>query len=147
MRSPEELRAVAMRFFDTFNAHDLDGLDRDIIGEEYIQHSPGVDPSRKALVDYLALTLNAFDDGRFVVDDMLAEGDKVLIRWTFLGTHTGYYGAMAPTGRVITIKGMDLWRYNAADKIAEAWFYMDMSGVRPPAGTKKPQPQMQGVAV
>ena len=147
MRSPEALRAVAMRFFDTFNAHDLDGLDLDIIGAEYVQHSPGVPPTRAALIAYLDKTIKAFDDGRFVVDDMLAEGDKVLIRWTFLGTHTGYYGGMAPTGRVITITGMDLWRYNDADKIAEAWFYMDMSGVRAPAPAKQAHPHLQGAAV
>ncbi len=141
MRSPEEMRALAMRFFDTFNAHDLEGLDNDIIGEEYIQHSPGVDPGRAALIAYLDKTIKAFDNGRFEVDDMIAEGDRVLIRWTFLGTHTGPYGNMAPTGRDITIKGMDFWRYNEAGKIAEAWFYMDMSGVRAPVKQPQAQPE------
>jgi steroid delta-isomerase-like uncharacterized protein len=131
MRSPEELKALANRFFDYFNSRNLEGLDKEVVGEEYIQHSPGVDPSRQALISYLEKTLIAYDDGRFDVDDMVAEGDKVLIRWTFKGKHTGPYGAMPPTGRLITIKGMDLWRYNQAGKIAEAWFYMDMSDVRP----------------
>lgn len=144
MRSPEEVRTLAMRFFDTFNAHDLEGLDRDVVGEEYIQHSPGVPPNRAALIAYLDKTLKAFDDARFVVDDMIAEGDKVLIRWTFIGTHTGNYGAIPPSGRVITITGMDLWRYNDAGKIAEAWFYMDMSNIHG-AKAVKPAPVAQGV--
>lgn len=136
MRSPEELRALAARFFDYFNSRNLEGLDNEVVGEEYIQHSPGVDPSRKALIDYLERTMIAYDEGRFDVDDMIAEGDKVLIRWTFSGKHTGPFGTVLPSGRFITIKGMDLWRFNAAGKIAEAWFYMDMSEVwgRRPVG-------------
>lgn len=130
MRSPEELRALAGRFFEYFNARNLEGLDKEIIGEEYIQHSPGVPPNRLSLINYLKMTMNGFDNGRFEVDDMIAEGEKVLIRWTFLGNHTGFYGNMPPTGRKITIRGMDLWRYNEEGKIAEAWFYMDMSDVR-----------------
>jgi len=141
MRSPEEVRALATRFFEYFNARNLEGLDKEIIGEEYIQHSPGVDPSRKALISYLEKTMRAYDNGRFEVDDMIAEGDKVLIRWTFLGNHTGSYdGVKPPSGRFITIRGMDLWRYNEEGKIAEAWFYMDFSGMREPSAK---QPQFQ----
>jgi predicted ester cyclase len=123
MYAPDELRTIAMRFFERFNAHDLEGLDRDVVAEEYIQHSTGVDPSRHALMSYLGMTMKAYADARFEVDDMIAEDDKVLIRWTFFGTHTGDYGTLAPTGNATVIKGLDLWRYNAAGKMAEAWFY------------------------
>lgn len=140
MYSPAELRALAHRFFEYFNARNLEGLDREIIAEEYIQHSPGVDPSRDALIAYLKKTMGAFENGRFEVDDMIAEGDRVLIRWTFLGNLTGYYTDRPPDGRLITIRGMDLWRYNLEGKIAEAWFYMDTSGARP---TRIKEPQLQ----
>jgi steroid delta-isomerase-like uncharacterized protein len=129
MRSPDELKGLAQRFFDSFNERDLERLDREIVGEEYVQHSPGVDPGRNALFTYLEKTMLAYDDGRFDVDDMIAEGEKVLIRWTFRGKHTGPFGNIPPTGRLVTITGMDLWRFNEAGKIAEAWFHMDMSDV------------------
>jgi steroid delta-isomerase-like uncharacterized protein len=130
MRSPNELRTLAMRFFDSFNARDLASLDREVIADDCIQHSPGIAPERTALICDLATTMNAYGDGRFEVDDMIAEGDKVLTRWTFTGLHSGFYGNIPPTGRTFVIKGLDLWRFNAEGKIAEAWFFMDKAGIR-----------------
>jgi predicted ester cyclase len=66
----------------------------------------------------------SYPDGRFEIDDMIAEGDKALIRWTF-------YGTFLHSGKMVTIPGMDLWQFNPEGKIAEAWFYMDMSDVMP----------------
>lgn len=129
MWTPEETKAHATRFFDYFNAKDLEGLDRDVIGDEYIQHSPGVPSSRESIITFIRQTMDSYDDGRFEIDDMIAENDKALIRWTF-------YGTFKFTGQKITIPGMDLWEINSEGKIAEAWFYMDMSDVkkiRPPA--------------
>jgi steroid delta-isomerase-like uncharacterized protein len=126
MQSPSELKALANQFFEAFNARDLERLDREIIGDEYVQYSPGVAPTRQAFMDYLDKTMTAFHNGRFVVQDMIAEGDKVLVRWTFLGTQTGPYGDHPPSGRNVLITGMDLWRYNDEGKIAEAWFYTNV---------------------
>ena len=69
-------------------------------------------------------TMASYPDGRFEIDDLIGEDHKALIRWTF-------YGTFANTGKQITIPGMDLWHFNAEGKIAEAWFYMDMSEVMP----------------
>jgi steroid delta-isomerase-like uncharacterized protein len=126
MWSTDELKALANRFFEYFNDGNLEGLDKEVIGEEYVQFSPGVPPTRESIMTFIKQTMNAYPDGRFEVDDMIAEGDKVLIRWTFLGTHIGYFGKVPPTGKEVTITGMDLWRFNDQGKIAEAWFYMDM---------------------
>lgn len=131
MRTPDELKAQAMKFFDYFNAQNFEGLDKEVIGEEYIQHSPGVPPQRSAIITYISQTLKAYPDGRFIIDDMIAEGDKVLIRWTFIGRQTQPFGRFPASNREITITGMDLWQMNEQGKIAEAWFYMDMSAVMP----------------
>ena len=136
MFTPEETKANAMRFFDYFNEGNLEGLDKEVIGEEYIQHSPGVPSSRKSIIQFIGQTMASYKDGRFEIDDMIAEGEKALIRWSFYGTYKA-------TGRKITIPGMDLWQFNSQGKIAEAWFYMDMSDGFPPqyqGSQSRPQP-------
>lgn len=140
-----ELKAHAMRFFEAFNAGDLDALENEIVGEEYIQHSPGVPPQRQALMRYLKQTMTSFPNGRFEINHMIAEGDKVLTHWTFIGNHTGPSKRGPATGKEVRISGMDLWRINGAGKIGEAWFYMDMSAFsqRPdqvPAGQEQGSP-------
>lgn len=57
----------------------------------------------------------AFPDLHFEIRDLVAEGDKVLTRWTLTGTHTGEFMGAAPTGKKITVEGMSL------DRIEDGW--------------------------
>jgi steroid delta-isomerase-like uncharacterized protein len=128
--SAEELKALAHEFIDAFNQHNVEAIRR-LISDEYVQHSPGVPPSRDAFFTFLEASYQAFPDGRFEINDMIAEGDKVLLRWTFYGTHTGRWlnRQDPPTGRTISFSGMDLYRYNDRPQLAEAWFVADMLGL------------------
>ncbi len=71
---------------------------------------------------------SALPDGRYVVDDAIAEGDKVVIRWRLLGTHRGAFGGIAPTGRAIELKGIAIYRVEAG-KLMERWVVSDLHGV------------------
>ena len=75
MFTPEETKANAMRFFDYFNEGNLEGLDKEVIGEEYIQHSPGVPSSRQSIFQFIGQTIASFKVGRFEIVDMIAVGD------------------------------------------------------------------------
>jgi predicted ester cyclase len=55
----------------------------------------------------------------------VAEGDRVAVRWTFRGTHRGYFMGIAPTGNQVEMGAMDLLRV-AGGKIAETWSNVDM---------------------
>jgi steroid delta-isomerase-like uncharacterized protein len=71
---------------------------------------------------------NAFTDVTMTVDDLIAEDDRVVLRWTTTGRHIGdYYGTPA-TDRVITMQGVDVFRLEDA-KIAEAWSLWDAASV------------------
>jgi predicted ester cyclase len=62
----------------------------------------------------------AFPDLRVVMEDLLAEGERVSVRWTLTGTHTGRVGGMEPTGRALRYGGMALFGVRDA-RVTEGW--------------------------
>ena len=70
----------------------------------------------------------AFPDLRFVAEDVIAEGDKVVERRTSSGTHQGELMGIPPTGRQTTGSGVSIFRV-ANGKVAEQWVNWDMLGL------------------
>jgi predicted ester cyclase len=62
------------------------------------------------------------------IDDLLAEGDRVAVRYRARGTHTGELFGAAPTGRAVTITGIEIYRVEGS-RIAEYWGEADMSAL------------------
>jgi len=58
----------------------------------------------------VALYRSAFPDAHTIVDDILGDGDKVMVRWTARGTHTGQLLNLAPTNKRVTVTGIDVYR-------------------------------------
>ena len=69
---------------------------------------------------YVAAYRSAFPDTRFVVDDQISEGDKVVSRWTARGTHRGEFLGIPPTGEEVTVTGIE-FDHLAGGKIEESW--------------------------
>ena len=63
---------------------------------------------------------SAFPDTHYEVDDLIAGGDKVVVRWRLLGTHQGDFRGTAPTGRPIELKGIAIYRVEGG-KLMERW--------------------------
>jgi predicted ester cyclase len=70
----------------------------------------------------------AFPDQRVAVDDLLAESDRVAVRFTLRGTHLGELLDLAPTGRRVTVPGVAIYRI-AGGRIAEGWVGFDALGL------------------
>jgi predicted ester cyclase len=70
----------------------------------------------------------AFPDVQITVDDTVAEGDTVVVRWTARATHTGNLLNIAPTGKPIHVTGTDTIRL-AGGKIQETWVNWDTLGL------------------
>jgi len=70
----------------------------------------------------------AFPDICLRVDDMFAEEDRVVLRWSASGTHQGEFFGITPTNRQITANGMAIYRF-ADGKIVEEWMNTDMLGL------------------
>jgi steroid delta-isomerase-like uncharacterized protein len=73
-------------------------------------------------------TFDAFPDLERPVDDMVAEGDKVIARWTSIRTQAGYFQGIPPTGKRVSMSGMTIFRLDNG-KIVEEWSVSDMLGL------------------
>ncbi len=116
----EANKRLALKLLEAMHSNDTAVLEAHV-APDYSQHSPNAPSSRKALFDFTAAFYQAFPDGRYEVEDMVAEGDKVAIRWKMRGTQTGPMFGLPPTGKVVEFVGMDMWRF-ADGKLAETWF-------------------------
>jgi predicted ester cyclase len=94
----------------------------------YKQEHTDQDSTRDYLKRGLAMVLNAFPDYHQTIHDWIAEGDKVMARWTTRGTHLGIYNGIAPTGKVIHEHGIDIFQI-ADSQIIAHWVELDLLGI------------------
>jgi steroid delta-isomerase-like uncharacterized protein len=80
---------------------------------------------------------NASPDITFTVEDQVAEGDKVVTRWTARGTHLGMYAGMPPSGREFSFAGTSTHRI-AGGEVVECWTNMDELALLQQIGGKVP---------
>ena len=125
----EENKAILMRFAEESVNKGNPGIVGDFFGENFVNHfeppaSQGSEGMRKGLVALLA----AFPDLHVTVDDMIAEGDKVMFRATVSGTHKGEFAGIAPTGKHVTFTTVGYDRY-ANGKMVERWERTDVLGL------------------
>jgi steroid delta-isomerase-like uncharacterized protein len=70
-----------------------------------------------------------FPDFHSTIEDMVAEGDKVVTRWTMRGTHRGEFRGIAPTGKQIAVTGIGIFRFSPEGKVVESWDNFDQLGM------------------
>jgi steroid delta-isomerase-like uncharacterized protein len=88
---------------------------------DYVEHGPRTDISVEELIKLMPTLMTAFPDLAYKVEDIFAEGDKVVARYTARGTHLGRLHDVPPSGKKIEINGIYVGRI-ADGKIAEGWF-------------------------
>ena len=132
----EANKAVARRYFDEFLNQGKGVGGEDLFAPTYLSHFPGsTGPLDKPEHDHLTLRLfAAFPDGRFTVEDTIAEGDRVVSRYTFRGTHQGPFRGLSPTGKPLTFTGNEIHRI-VDGRIVEQWSEFDSSGVAQQLGS------------
>ena len=72
--------------------------------------------------------LSAFPDMKVTVEDVIAEGDRAVVRWSATATHTGDGLGILPTGRSVTIRGMT-WVTVLEGQLGEGWQYSNLDEV------------------
>ena len=108
--SIEENKAVVRRFFEELLSTDNFSVADEILAPDFRFYFAG-SPTPIDLESYkkfLVARRAAFPDRRFVVKDMIAEGDKVSARFTMRGTHKGEFQGIAPSGREMIVSGIDM---------------------------------------
>jgi predicted ester cyclase len=110
-------KAIVRRVFEVFNGADIDCLDQ-LIDPDMVSHE-------------------AFPDARFTEQDMIAEGDKVYLRWTMKASHTGPYMEREATGRSVTHYGQECFEIRNG-RIVQHWGQEDNLELMQKLGLLKP---------
>jgi steroid delta-isomerase-like uncharacterized protein len=122
---PEEIKAIVNREIEEmWNRGDLEAAD-EIMSRSYVLHeaadeTEGIEAFKMLVKDFRT----AFPSANFDIDDLIVEGDKAVVRYTFSGKHDGDYLGIASTGKEVTATGIRFSRV-AEGKIQETWNYLD----------------------
>jgi len=108
-----DLKGIARRLTEEPWTGNFDLID-ELVAPGYVGYDPaepepirGPAGAKANFEKYLA----GFSNGRVTVDDQVAEGDKVVTRWTGRGTHDGEIAGIAPTGKDVTVSGLTISRF------------------------------------
>ncbi len=121
-----DAKEIARRFYEEIiNQKNVHAIDR-FCTIDFVDHNPppggegGLDATKQQFLDLVA----AFPDLKMMVEDQIAEGDRVVTRVLMRGTHKGQYMGMQGSGKPIEIGGVDILRM-VNGKAAERWGYFD----------------------
>jgi steroid delta-isomerase-like uncharacterized protein len=129
---PETNKATVERMIEeVMNQQNLAVID-ELFAADYVMHDPawpGPVTGPEGFKQWAGAMLEPFfSDGDVGIGDMIAEGDKVVVRWTWSGTHAGEFMGIPATGRRITVTGISIHRF-ADGKFVESWASYDSLGM------------------
>lgn len=117
-------KAIAERFCqEVWGRGDLKAAD-ELLAEEFVDHNPFPEqgPGREGHKQVLSHFRSAFPDLRLTTEDVIAEGDKVVLRYSARGTHSGDLMGIPATGKRVLMAGIEILRIDQG-KIVERWSY------------------------
>ena len=125
--STEENKALARRLIEeAWNQGNLTVVD-ELMAPVHVPHHSLVGnqpPSREHYKQFIVRTRTAFPDLHATVEDQIAEGDKVVTRWSVQGTHQGVFRGHSPTGNQMRVTGIVIDRI-IDGRVVEGWMEMD----------------------
>jgi predicted ester cyclase len=123
----EDHKAVVRRHLEEAVSGRRPELWDELMAEGFVLHHPQVRPGRAGYAEACEAMWSGFPDVGVEVLDMVAEGDRVAVRYVERGTHTGMFMGMAPSGRRYEKHGFVLYRMEDG-RLAEAWYQEDDLG-------------------
>ena len=116
-QTQERNKRSTEKLFQTFNQGDLAAIDQ-LVGPEYVGAQGDRGPAGfRAVVTGLR---TAFPDLHYTVDELVAEEDRVAIRWHWTGTHKGPFRAFPPTGKAVSNSGSGIFHWRDGKVVAAA---------------------------
>ena len=139
--SAEENKAIIRRYFSVFEQGNIDLLD-ELLAPDYINHTPATPDlpmGPEGVKAVVSMFRSAMPDLKVVIEDMIAEGDKVATRYTLEGTHDGELFGVPPTGQRLSIKSFSVERVSDGKvrdhwRVSDSLGMMQYLGVFPPPG-------------
>jgi len=124
--SIEENKDLVRRWIENLNKQNWAAIS-EFLASNFIGHNPEREIHREDMKESFTRFYKAFPDYLWTIDDMVAEGDRVAVRMTGLGTHKGEYAGAAPTGKQVKLADIGIFRITGG-KIVEDWAQRDIMG-------------------
>jgi steroid delta-isomerase-like uncharacterized protein len=124
--SAAESKAIVRRFWGVWEEGNIDLVD-ELLAPDYVNHtpaSPDQPTGPEGVKGVVTMFRSAMPDLRVVIEDMIAEEDKVAVRYTLEGTHEGELFGIPPTGKRLSVKSISVERVSGG-KIREHWRITD----------------------
>lgn len=136
-KNSELMKTRIRAAYDVFNSYEYDKLGS-YIDDNFVEHSP--DPGQKqgltGLVDAFKNLKTAFPDYKLTINDIILEGEKASVLFTFSGTNSGDMMGMKATNKKVDVQGID-YLYFKNGKATEHWGYLDMHKMMEQLGMAK----------
>ena len=122
--SLEQNKDTARRLYELVNAGRVEAV-ADLVSSDYKEHDPlpGQGSGKEGVLDRFSLLVTALAPS-FTVEDVVAENDRVVVRWTNSGTHVGEFAGIPATGKTFTINRIDVYRV-VDGHLCEHWHVID----------------------
>jgi len=144
--STEQNKALVRQMVEEmFNRGNIGRAD-EFLAPDFVEREelpPGIPRDREGVKQLTAMLRGAFPDFRATIDDMVAEGDKVVMRMTWRGTHKGEFMGIPPTGKSVSFGVIDIIRI-AGGKFVEHWGQMDTMSLMQQLGAIPTPPGQSG---
>ncbi len=114
---------IARRYFEAINQADLPAID-DVLAVDYQHHIPGLPPGRAAIQRMITMYLTGFSEFQITIEDMMVDGDRVVVRTTTTARHTGMFMGHPATGRQFSAMGIDIFQITQ-HQIGNHWSLFD----------------------
>lgn len=118
--------ATARSLYDFLNAGDIDGFGG-LLADDFVEHeeTPGLAPTKAGVKDFFRMQRAAFPDMLMDVQDVIASGDKVVVRARYTGTQSGEFMGIPPTGKGVDVQLIDIFRLGGDGLVHEHWGVYD----------------------
>ena len=129
--SVKDNKAIVRRWVDEgWNKGNIDAIADEFFAPDFIGHDFTGSDTRgvESVKQRIAIIRAVFPDFHITIEDMIAEGDMVVTRWTSRGTHKGMFMGIPPTNKHVTWTGIDINRF-IGGKTVEAWSNGDTLGL------------------
>jgi len=126
--STETNKAIVRRYFDQILNEKRHDLAEEFLANNIELHGSGLAPGLDIVKQWLTMFAAAFPDGHQVIEDVVAEEDRVVARTTFNGTQQGEMQGIPATGKSVSIPSITIFRMDNG-KIAEGWLVSDNLGI------------------
>lgn len=125
-------KGLLKRFYEEVYVHwHMEAAD-ELLSPRFISHDwpPGIGSGPKAFRAYCEVFRKAVPDASYEVEDLVSEGDRVVVRWRMRGTYKAPFPGvdLPPSGQTVTLKGIAIYRVKEG-KLMERWVVSDLYGL------------------